>query len=302
MQIRSASPRLNLARVVIVALYAASLLLPVAAEPPNAAGAVSWWHGYTVLALGGLAILDLQFAWLGNPLLVVALLRPSRTASALLAVVVVFAAGWHTIPTDANYETIRTFGAGYYLWMAAMASAAALPWIDGRAPQDGGAPSLAAGTAGGGVPTGAGPDAGTNAAAGSPAGPTAAPSSPRPAARQSGWTVTATETRIASTDQTGTTRGIALSDLGAILIETSDHGPFVSDVWWILFDTNKQFACGFPQDAEGAKAAVDRLLDLPGIDHRKVIDAQTSIQNATFPIWERAAGKPGAPGKAGAAA
>ncbi|KGB92209.1 MULTISPECIES: hypothetical protein [Burkholderia] len=301
MQIRAASPRLNLARVVIVALYVASLLLPVAAEPPNAAGAVSWWHGYTVLALGGLAILDLQFAWLGNPLLVVALLRPSRTVSALLAVVVVFAAGWHTIPTDANYETIRAFGAGYYLWIAAMAGAAALPWIDGRARQDGGAPSVAAGAAGGGVPTAtdAGSGAGANAAAGSPAGAKAAPASPQPHTRQSGWTVTATETRIASTDQTGTTRGIALSDLGAILIETSDHGPFVSDVWWILFDTNKQFACGFPQDAEGAKAAVDRLLDLPGIDHRKVIDAQTSIQNATFPIWERATG---APGKARASA
>ncbi|WP_254614955.1 hypothetical protein [Burkholderia pyrrocinia] len=84
-------------------------------------------------------------------------------------------------------------------------------------------------------------------------------------------------------------RGIALSDLGAILIETNDQEPFVSDVWWILFDTSKQFACGFPQDAEGAKAAVDRLLDLPAVDHRKVIDAQTSVQNATFPIWERAA-------------
>ncbi|WP_027782275.1 MULTISPECIES: hypothetical protein [Burkholderia] len=292
MQIRSASPRLNLARVVIVALYAASLLLPVAAEPPNAAGAVSWWHGYTVLALGGLAILDLQFAWLGNPLLVVALLRPSRTVSALLAAVVVFALGWHTIPTDANYETIRTFGAGYYLWIAAMAGAAALPWIDGRRSQEGGAPSRTADAAGAAVPTGTG----------SPVRPNAAPAAARPFSRQSGWTVTANDTRIASTDQTGTTRGIALSDLGAILIETSDHGPFVSDVWWVLFDTNKQFACGFPQDAHGAKAAVDRLLDLPGIDHRKVIDAQTSIQHATFPIWERAASRPAAQGEAGAAA
>lgn len=40
---------------------------------------------------------------------------------------------------------------------------------------------------------------------------------------------------------------------------------------------------------EGAKAAIDRLLDLPGVDHRKVIDAQTSARNATFPIRERAA-------------
>ncbi|WP_239068186.1 hypothetical protein [Burkholderia cenocepacia] len=58
----------------------------------------------------------------------------------------------------------------------------------------------------------------------------------------------------------------------------------------------------FRRDAEGAKAAVDRLLDLPGIDHRKVIDAQTSIQNATFPIWARAAGEPATPGETGATA
>ncbi|WGY70206.1 hypothetical protein KEC55_24460 [Burkholderia cepacia] len=274
MPIRSASTRLNLARAVIVALYVASLLLPVAAEPPNAAGAVSWWHGYTVLALGGLAILDLQFAWLGNPLLVVALIRPNRTVSALLAVVVVFAIGWHTIPTDANYEKIGTFGLGYYLWIAAMIGAAVLPWIDGLGGNDSVAAEAVAATA--------------SASTSRPAQPHAAPSSARPPGRQSGWTVTATDTRIESTDPTGATRGIALSDLGAVLIETNDQGPFVSDVWWILFDTNKQFACGFPQDTEGAKAAVDRLLDLPGIDHRKVIDAQTSIQNATFPIWERA--------------
>ncbi|MDR0244940.1 MAG: hypothetical protein LBJ65_25370 [Burkholderia sp.] len=290
MPIRSASPRLNLARAVIVALYVASLLLPVAAEPPNAAGAVSWWHGYTVLALGGLAILDLQFAWLGNPLLIVALIRPNRTVSALLAGVVVFAIGWHTIPTDANYEKISTFGVGYYLWIVAMVGGAALPWIDGRQRKD----SMAAEA----VAVAAAAPAST----GSPVPPNAAPSPVRPSGRPSGWTVTTTGTRIESTDQTGTTRGIALSDLGAVLIETSDQGPFVSDVWWILFDTNQQFACGFPQDAEGAKAAVDRLLDLPGIDHRKVIDAQTSIQNATFPIWARAGGEPATPDETGATA
>ncbi|WP_256990131.1 MULTISPECIES: hypothetical protein [unclassified Burkholderia] len=28
---------------------------------------------------------------------------------------------------------------------------------------------------------------------------------------------------------------------------------------------------------------------MPGIDHRKVIDAQASDKNAMFPIWRRAA-------------
>ncbi|WP_322082281.1 hypothetical protein [Burkholderia sp. BCC1972] len=288
MQIRSASTRLNLARAVIVALYVASLLLPVAAEPPNAAGAVSWWRGYMVLALGPLAILDLQFAWLGNPLFVVALIRPNRTVSALLAAAVAFAIGWHTIPTDANYEKISTFGAGYYLWIAAMIGGAVLPWIDGRQRKERvAAEAMVAIEA---------------ASTRRPVQPDIAPSPGRPPGRQSGWTVTATGTRIESTDQTGATHGIALSDLGAVVIETNDQGPFVSDVWWLLFDANEQLACGFPQDAEGAKAAVDRLLDLPGIDHRKVIDAQTSIRNATFPVWARAGSESATPGETGATA
>ncbi|WP_175965667.1 hypothetical protein [Burkholderia sp. BCC0322] len=267
MQTRPASARLNLARAVIVALYVVSLLLPVAAEPPNAAGAINWLRGYMVLAIGPLAILDLQFAWLGNPLLVVALIKPNRIVSALLAVVVVFALGWHTIPTGPDFKPIHAFGIGYYLWIAAMVGGAALPWIGGRMKKEAVAPADSS-------------DAAQPGTAPSP------PVSPIPPGR---WAVTATDTRIEATDPKGATHGIALSDLGAVAIETTDQGPYESDVWWILFDTNKQFACGFPQDAEGAKAAVDRLLDLPGIDHRKVIDAQTSVQNAMFPIWQRAA-------------
>ena len=273
MQTRTAfPPSLKRARIVVIAVYVASLLLPAFAEPPNGAGAVSWWHGYTVLALGWLGMLDLQFAWLGNPLLVAALVKPNRTVSGLLGVVVVLALAWHTLPTDARVETISDFGLGYYLWIAAMVGAAALPWVGERKMR-------------GAVATGEVSAAAENGAADvSNAGTVPIRSIGKPG----GWTITATDTQISAIDPQGAIRGIALSALGAVAIETNDQGPFVSDVWWMLFDTRKQLACAFPQDAEGAKAAVDRLLDLPGIDHRKVIDAQTSVQNAMFPIWERA--------------
>ncbi|VWC38073.1 hypothetical protein BLA13014_06678 [Burkholderia aenigmatica] len=294
MQTRTASARLNLARAVLVALYVVSLLLPVAAEPPNAIGAVHWWRGYMVLVIGPLAILDLQFAWLGNPLLVVALIKPNRVVSALLAVVVAFALGWHTIPTGPDFKPIHAFGIGYYLWLAAMVGAAALPWIGGRGNRDAVAPAT------GIVPDSPvdpmdaidpmdAMDAAAPAGAGDAAQPGTAPSPPLSPIPPNRWVVTTTDTRIEAIDPKGTTHGIALADLGAVVIETNDQGPYESDVWWILFDTNKQFACGFPQNADGVKAAVDRLLDLPGIDHRKVIDAQTSVQNAMFPIWQRAA-------------
>ncbi|WP_423395183.1 hypothetical protein [Burkholderia sp. LMG 21824] len=288
MQTRPASARLNLARAVIVALYVVSLLLPVAAEPPNAAGAIDWWRGYMVLAIGPLAILDLQFAWLGNPLLVVALIKPNRIVSALLAVVVAFALGWHTIPTGPDFKPIHAFGIGYYLWIAAMVGGAALPWIGGRMKKDAVAPAAVI-APDDPVDSMNATDAAAPADSGDAAQPGTAPSPPVSPIPPSRWVVTATDTRIEATDPKGATHGIALSDLGAVAIETNDLGPYESDVWWILFDMNKQFACGFPQDAEGAKAAVDRLLDLPGIDHRKVIDAQTSVQNAVFPIWQRAA-------------
>ncbi|WP_241020922.1 hypothetical protein [Burkholderia sp. Ac-20344] len=81
------------------------------------------------LAVDPLAILDLQFAWLGNLLLVVALIKPNRIVSTLLAVA--FAPGWHTIPTGPDFKPIHAFGIGYDLWIAAMAGGAALPWIGG---------------------------------------------------------------------------------------------------------------------------------------------------------------------------
>jgi hypothetical protein len=71
------------------------------------------------------------------------------------------------------------------------------------------------------------------------------------------------------------------------MIETNDSGPFGADIWWLLFGADDRLACAFPQGAAGEKAAVDRLLGLPGFDHEAMIMAMGSTGNAVFPVWRR---------------
>jgi hypothetical protein len=104
---------------------------------------------------------------------------------------------------------------------------------------------------------------------------------------EAAWTVTSVEDRISAVDPGGEVRSVALSDLGGVMIETNDSGPFGADVWWLLFGADDRLACAFPQGAVGEKAAVHRLVGLPGFDHEAMIMAMGSTGNAVFPVWRR---------------
>jgi hypothetical protein len=104
---------------------------------------------------------------------------------------------------------------------------------------------------------------------------------------EAAWTVTSVEDRINAVDPSGEVSSVALSDLSGVMIETNDSGPFGADVWWLLFGADDRLACAFPQGAMGEKAAVDRLLGLPGFDHEAMIMAMGSTGNAVFPVWRR---------------
>ena len=101
------------------------------------------------------------------------------------------------------------------------------------------------------------------------------------------WTVDMVDGLISAVDPDGETRSVALDDLSGIMIETNDSGPFGANVWWLLFGTDDQLACAFPQGAVGDKEAVDWLLGLPGFDHEAMIMAMGSTGNAVFPVWRR---------------
>lgn len=99
------------------------------------------------------------------------------------------------------------------------------------------------------------------------------------------WSVTEDGARVTVTDHAGERRSLALSELTGVAIETKDTGPFQADLWWLLFGSDQRVALLFPQDAEGQKEVVDRLMALPGFDFNAMIEAMGSTDNAVFPLW-----------------
>lgn len=106
-------------------LWAVSLLLPVAVVTRD-----DIWYGWMVLAFGWLALLFGQLGWLANlvflPATVVAMtvVQPPRWLrigfALVLASLTIGALLWREVTYDNGTHAIQSFGAGYYLWCAAM--------------------------------------------------------------------------------------------------------------------------------------------------------------------------------------
>jgi hypothetical protein len=83
----------------------------------------------------------------------------------------------------------------------------------------------------------------------------------------------------------GRTESISWDELQEVVIVTTDEGPFVDDVFWVL--TGAEKGCAVPSEAEGAQALLSRLQTLPGFRNEAVILAMSSAVNARFPCWRR---------------
>lgn len=68
-----------------------------------------------------------------------------------------------------------------------------------------------------------------------------------------------------------------------IIIITNDRGPYGEDIFWMLAggDEGLVFGQGWP----GADALVEKLMELPGFDHKKMIDAMGSVGEGRFSVW-----------------
>jgi len=88
----------------------------------------------------------------------------------------------------------------------------------------------------------------------------------------------------------GATRqdGVRWADLKAVLIETTDQGPFQNDVFWVLVGESSR--CVVPQEAEGSQQLLARLQTLAGFDSSVVVEAMGSAENRTFVCWRRPEG------------
>lgn len=81
----------------------------------------------------------------------------------------------------------------------------------------------------------------------------------------------------------GLVETVLWSDLQSVIIKTTDQGPAVNDVYWIL--AAQQSGCLVPDEAEGITPLIERLQSLPGFDNHAMIEAMASTENREFVCW-----------------
>lgn len=85
----------------------------------------------------------------------------------------------------------------------------------------------------------------------------------------------------------GQTERITWDDLQAVIVETTDAGPFAPDVFWILIGNSPASGCLIPQGATGDVALLERLQKLPGFDNGAFTEAMACAENEKFICWKR---------------
>ncbi|MEY2430254.1 MAG: hypothetical protein QOJ40_3139 [Verrucomicrobiota bacterium] len=78
---------------------------------------------------------------------------------------------------------------------------------------------------------------------------------------------------------------VAIEDLDEIGIETTDQGPFVEDVFWILKREGMRIRLGEPHPV--FKKLMDRFSSLEDFDWRPFTEAMTCTDNRYFLCWRR---------------
>jgi hypothetical protein len=83
----------------------------------------------------------------------------------------------------------------------------------------------------------------------------------------------------------GKTETVRWDDLQEVGIVTTDEGPAVEDVYWMLL--GRDGGCALSGGAQGMEGLLSRLQRLPGFDNEAVIKAMGSTTNDKFVCWKR---------------
>lgn len=76
-----------------------------------------------------------------------------------------------------------------------------------------------------------------------------------------------------------------------VRVETSDRGPWVDDMTWILRTATHELE--IPSEIPGTDDLLRQLQKLPGFDNRQVIAASACTENARFVCWAAPETAPG---------
>ena len=83
----------------------------------------------------------------------------------------------------------------------------------------------------------------------------------------------------------GRSVSVRIDELDEIGIETTDQGPFVEDVFWILQRGEMRIRIGDPHPV--FKMLMDRFGSLEGFDWRPFAEAMSCSDNRYFLCWRR---------------
>lgn len=95
--------------------------------------------------------------------------------------------------------------------------------------------------------------------------------------------VTVTEELIQCQRPDGKVESVCFDDLRGVVIETTDRGPFGTDVFWIL--AGEHCDCIIPMGAQGEKDLFDVFKRLPSFDFQGMLMAMGSTENERFVVW-----------------
>ncbi len=102
---------------------------------------------------------------------------------------------------------------------------------------------------------------------------------------ESRYVVQLSDAAVSCTHPDGEVERVEWDDLRRVEIMTTDQGPFLPDVFWVLHGS--EAGCLIPHGATGEDELRDRLGKLSGFRHEAVIDAMCSVENRRFLCWER---------------
>jgi hypothetical protein len=93
------------------------------------------------------------------------------------------------------------------------------------------------------------------------------------------------EVGVIRTMRDGRQESIRWEELQEVRIITTDEGPFVDDVYWLLIGGGT--GCAVPSESEGAQELLQRFQKLPGFNNDVVILAMGCAENAQYVCWKR---------------
>lgn len=104
---------------------------------------------------------------------------------------------------------------------------------------------------------------------------------------ESDFVVEVSEARATCRRANGVVESVEWNDLRKVAIFTTDAGPFVPDMFWVL--EGSKGGCVIPWGATGERRLIDRLQALPGFRNDAIVNAAGLTVNNLIQCWEREA-------------